>query len=49
MQNPLIIKNILSEFNQIAFLDIGYEKTSVIFYEKEKLKFFNVYQLGDII
>ena len=34
------------EFNQIAFLDIGYEKTSVIFYEKEKLKFFNVLPIG---
>ena len=39
-------KKYFSEFNQIAFLDIGYEKTSVIFYEKEKLKFFNVLSIG---
>jgi len=39
-------KKHFSEFNQIAFLDIGYEKTSVIFYEKEKLKFFNVLSIG---
>ena len=34
------------EFNQIAFLDIGYEKTSIIFYEKEKIKFFDVLSIG---
>ena len=39
-------KKHFNEFNQIAFLDIGYEKTSVIFYEKEKLKFFNVLSIG---
>ena len=35
-----------NEFNQIAFLDIGYEKTSIIFYEKEKIKFFDVLSIG---
>ena len=39
-------KKHFNEFNQIAFLDIGYEKTSVIFYEKEKLIFFNVLSIG---
>jgi len=39
-------KKHFNEFNQIVFLDIGYEKTSVIFYEKEKLKFFNVLSIG---
>ena len=34
------------EFNQIAFLDIGYEKTSIIFYEKEKIKFFDILSIG---
>jgi len=35
-----------TEFDQIAFLDIGYEKTSIIFYEKEKIKFFDVLPIG---
>ena len=39
-------KKHFNEFNKVAFLDIGYEKTSVIFYEKEKLKFFNVLSIG---
>ena len=39
-------KEHFNEFNQIAFLDIGYEKTSVIFYEKEKIKFFDVLSIG---
>ena len=39
-------KEHFSEFNQIVFLDIGYEKTSVIFYEKEKIKFFDVLSIG---
>jgi len=39
-------KEHFTEFNQIAFLDIGYEKTSVIFYEKEKIKFFDVLSIG---
>ena len=39
-------KNNFSNFDKIAFLDIGYEKTSVIFYEKEKLKLFNVFPVG---
>jgi len=39
-------KENFAEFNQILFLDIGYEKTSVIFYEKEKIKFFDVLLVG---
>jgi len=39
-------KNHFSKFDKVAFLDIGYEKTSVIFYEKEKLKLFNVLSVG---
>ena len=39
-------KEHFDEFNQIVFLDIGYEKTSVIFYEKEKIKFFDVLLIG---
>ena len=39
-------KNNFNNFDKIAFLDIGYEKTSVIFYEKEKLKLFNVLPVG---
>jgi len=39
-------KEYFTEFNQIVFLDIGYEKTSVIFYEKEKIKFFDVLLIG---
>ena len=35
-----------TEFNQIAFLDIGYEKTSIVFYEQEKIKFFDVLPIG---
>ena len=33
-------------FEKIAFIDIGYEKTSIIIYEKEKLKAFNVLTIG---
>lgn len=39
-------KEHFDEFNQIVFLDIGYEKTSVIFYEKETIKFFDVLLIG---
>ena len=39
-------KNHFTKYDKIAFLDIGYEKTSVIFYEKEKLKLFNVLAIG---
>ena len=39
-------KEHFSEFKQIAFLDIGYEKTSIIFYEKEKIKFFDILSIG---
>jgi len=39
-------KEHFNEFSQIAFLDIGYEKTSIIFYEKEKIKFFEVLSAG---
>jgi cell division protein FtsA len=39
-------KKHFTEFNKIAFVDIGYEKTSVIFYDNEKLKFFNVLPIG---
>ena len=39
-------KEHFSEFRQIVFLDIGYEKTSVIFYEKEKIKFYDVFSIG---
>ena len=46
MQNLLPIKSILGEFNQIVFLDIGYEKTSIIFYEEEKIKFFDILPIG---
>ena len=33
-------------FKKIAFIDIGYEKTSIIIYEKEKLKAFSVLTIG---
>ena len=33
-------------FERITFIDIGYEKTSVIIYEKDKLKAFNVLAIG---
>ena len=39
-------KEHFNEFNQIVFLDIGYEKTSVIFYEKEIIKFFDILLIG---
>ena len=39
-------KEYFSEFNQIVFLDIGYEKTSIIFYEEEKIKFFDILPIG---
>ena len=39
-------KEHFSEFNQIVFLDIGYEKTSIIFYEEEKIKFFDILPIG---
>jgi|TARA_B100001142_G_C14311221_1_gene646693 cell division protein FtsA len=39
-------KENFSEFNQIAFLDIGYEKTSILFYEKEKIKLFDILSIG---
>ena len=39
-------KEYIAKFNKIIFLDIGYEKTSVIFYENEKLKLFNILPIG---
>ena len=33
-------------FEKIAFIDIGYEKTSIVIYEKDKLKAFNVLTIG---
>ena len=33
-------------FEKIAFIDIGYEKTSIVIYEKNKLKALNVLSLG---
>jgi cell division protein FtsA len=39
-------KKHFTEFSEVAFLDIGYEKTSVILYNKEILKFFNVLPIG---
>ena len=39
-------KEHFSEFNQIVFLDIGYEKTSITFYEEEKIKFFDILPIG---
>jgi len=39
-------KDHFNEFSHIVFLDIGYEKTSVIFYENEKIKFFDVLPIG---
>ena len=39
-------KKHFTEFSEVAFLDIGYEKTSVILYNKEILKLFNVLPIG---
>ena len=33
-------------FEKIAFIDIGYEKTSIVIYEKDKLKALNVLAIG---
>jgi len=33
-------------FEKITFIDIGYEKTSIIIYDKEKLKAFNILSIG---
>ena len=33
-------------FDKITFIDIGYEKTSIIIYDKEKLKAFNMLSIG---
>ena len=33
-------------FEKITFIDIGYEKTSIIIYDKEKLKAFNMLSIG---
>ena len=33
-------------FEKIAFIDIGYEKTSIVIYEKDKLKTLNVLSIG---
>ena len=33
-------------FEKIAFIDIGYEKTSIVIYEKDKLKALNVLSIG---
>ena len=33
-------------FEKIAFIDIGYEKTSIVIYEKDKLKAFKVLSIG---
>jgi cell division protein FtsA len=33
-------------FEKVAFIDIGYEKTSIIIYDNEKLKAFNVIPIG---
>jgi cell division protein FtsA len=33
-------------FEKITFIDIGYEKTSIITYDKEKLKAFNMLSIG---
>ena len=39
-------KEQFSNFEKIAFIDIGYEKTSIIIYNNEKLKAFNVLPIG---
>ena len=39
-------KKHFDEFNNLVFLDIGYEKTSVICYKKDQLKSFGVLSVG---
>ncbi len=39
-------KKHFDEYSKIAFLDIGYEKTSIICYEKNRLKSFDVLSIG---
>ena len=42
----LYYKEQFPTFEKIAFIDIGYEKTSIVIYEKDKLKAFNVLPIG---
>ena len=42
----LSYKKKIESFKKVLFVDIGYEKTSIIFYNKENFTVFNILQIG---